>query len=368
MVALLVGLAGSSGAESSDEAVAGASAVRLHAPPKRLTFGFVGDVHTLRAVNGSALQPDGSFDYAPLFAEVAPQLSWFDTSMCHMEAPIAPPGTEVIVEAPQLSAAPSIAPALAGAGFDRCSTASNHSLDRGAAGIDATLNAFDAAGLGHSGTARSAAEAQSVTFEVRGVEVAHLSYSFSFSGIPLPAGQPWRANMIDTTAIVAAARAARAAGAQVVVLSLHWGVDAQSAVTSYQRAVAEAVTASGQIDLIVGHHAHVLQPISQVNGVWVIWGLGNFVSDLPTREFWPASSQDSVIAGVEMMVHADGRVEVRPPTVYPIWCDKQHGHVARLTSTADDTSIALSSTIRSAMRQSEARTRALLGPFFAVDA
>ena len=57
--------------------------------------------------------------------------------------------------------------------------------------------------------------------------------------------------------------------------------------TADQRRIAEAVTASGAIDIIVGHHAHLLQPIEQVNGVWVVWGLGNHLSNHPTSDEWP---------------------------------------------------------------------------------
>ena len=321
---------------------------------------FVGDIHMLKAVNRDAVRPDGSYDYRPMFARVAPLLSWFDVASCHMEAPVAPDGMSVIVDAPLLSTSPALVPALAGAGFDRCSTASNHMLDRGVAGVDTTLAAFDAAGLGHTGTARTEQEARAVLFDVRGVTFAHLSYTFYVG--PRPKNEPWRINLIDSNAIIAAARQARADGAEVVVLSLEWGVDTFSAVTPYQRTVAQAVTASGEVDLIVGHQAHVLQPIGNVNGVWVIYGLGNFISDLPGAT-WPAAAQDAVVAAVDFTVEADGSVTVSRPVVYPTWIDKQNGHVVRLTSEADDPT--LSAAVRASLRQSEERTRSVLGDFFA---
>lgn len=347
---------------SVTEAAAGvAPAARLTPPVSRpVSFAFTGDIHMLKAVNRDAARPDGSYDYRPMFARVAPLLSWFDVASCQMEAPVAPDGMSIIVDAPLLSTAPALVPALAGAGYDRCSTASNHMLDRGVAGVDSTLAAFDAAGLGHTGTARSAQEARAVLFEVRGVTFAHLAYTFYIGS--RPANQPWRINLIESNAIIDAARQARADGAQVVVLSLEWGVDTVSAVTPYQRTVAQAVTASGQVDLIVGHQAHVLQPIGNVNGVWVIYGLGNFISDLPGAT-WPAAAQDAVVAAVDFTVAADGSVSVSRPVVYPTWIDKQNGHVVRLTSEADDPT--LSAAVREALRQSEERTRSVMGEFFA---
>ena len=79
-----------------------------------------------------------------------------------------------------------IAAGITAAGFDRCSLASNHVMDKGAAGIDATLAAFDAVGLGHAGMARTPEEAGPQLFDVNGITVAHLSYTFSYNGMPMP--------------------------------------------------------------------------------------------------------------------------------------------------------------------------------------
>ena len=335
-------------------------AQRLSRPATHVTWGLTGDIHMLKAVNLDAAQPNGSYDYRPMFDRVASTLSWFDVASCHMEAPVAPPGAPVIVEAPLLSAAPSLVPALSGAGYDRCTAASNHMMDRGVAGVDATLGAFDAAGMGHTGAARSADEARSVLFTVKGVRFAHLSYTF-YAGTR-PKNEPWRVNQTDPASIIAAARRARADGAQVVVLSLEWGMDGHTEVIPAQRALAGTITASGQVDLIVGHQAHVLQPIEQVNGVWVIYGMGNFVSNLPGPT-WPTSAQDATVFGVDFDVAADGRVTVSRPVVYPTWIDRQHGHVVRFTSEAADPT--LPGWLRTALRQSEARTRAVLGAFIA---
>jgi poly-gamma-glutamate synthesis protein (capsule biosynthesis protein) len=239
-----------------------AVAERVEEPTRRATFSFTGDTLTLRRVNYSAQQPDGTYDYTHMFERIAPFISWADVAVCHFENPIAPPGQPVIIEPPEMSASWELAPALAGAGFDRCSTASNHSMDRGAAGIDATTNALEAAGIGFHGMARTPAERRAVPFDVNGISVAHLSYSFNFDGNALPAGEPWRSNRIDPAVIVADATQARADGAEAVIVSLHWGATGAVQPTAYQRTIAEAVTAPGVIDLIVGHHAHVLQPIS----------------------------------------------------------------------------------------------------------
>lgn len=336
------------------------SAERLNPPARRASFAFTGDILTHRPVNNAALQPNGSHDYAPMFAPIAPLLSWADVAVCHLEQPVAPPGTPVNGDAVRHSSAASIATALRSSGYDRCSTASNHNLDRGIAGIDATVTALTAAGVGQSGMARSPGEAIPQVFDVNGIAVAHLSYAYHLGG-ELPAGESWRANLIDPATIIAAARDARARGAEVVIASLHWGSAAQSTPSAYQRQVGHAVTASGEIDLVVGHHAHVLQPIEQVNGTWVVWGLGNLISNMPFS-FWPASTQDGAIVTVVVSREEDGRVTVERPLVYPTWYDKARGYVVHPTSARHDASLPLS--VRISLGASEARTRAVLGPFF----
>jgi len=103
----------------------------------------------------------------------------------------------------------------------------------------------------------------------------------------------------------------------------------KSQANSMQTGIAETLTSSGLIDLIVGHHAHVVQPIEQVNGVWVMYGLGNVLSNLPTDERWPANSQDAVIATIKLTKRPSGKISFNRPQVMPTWVDKRNGWVIR---------------------------------------
>ena len=117
-----------------------------------------------------------------------------------------------------------------------------------------------------------------------------------------------------------------------MIVSLHWGVEKRTAPSEWQRGIAAEVTASGAIDLIVGHHAHVLQPIEQINGTWVMFGLGNILSNMPTADDWPAASQDGAVAVVEFTVADNGEVAVAAPVMYPTWVDKDAGFVVRMVA------------------------------------
>ncbi|MFD3497025.1 CapA family protein [Streptomyces sp. NPDC058676] len=222
------------------------------------------------------------YDFRPMLAGVEPVVSRADLALCHMETVYGENGN--YTGYPAFKSPPEVAPALAATGYDGCSTASNHSLDDGADGIRRTLDALDRAGVRHAGSARTDAEARTVTMLRAGpARVAHLAYTYDTNGFPLPQGQPWAVNLIDENKIVADARAARKAGADVVVVSLHWGTEWQDTPDERQLTLARSLTAAGaggrpDIDLILGTHAHVPQAYEKVNGTWVIYGMGDQIA------------------------------------------------------------------------------------------
>lgn len=255
-------------------------------PDAVLTLVAAGDVLPHQGVVADARAGDG-YDFTPEMAPVQDWIAGADLAICHMEVPVAPDGTKPSGY-PLFAAPAALVPDLKKVGWDGCSTASNHSADRGEAGITATLDAFDAAGLGHAGTARTAAEAadiQMYTFQREGqtVTIAHIAATYGTNGMPVPAD--YSVNLINTDRIIADAKAARAAGADLVVVSVHCCVEYVSEPTAEQVAVAQTLADSGEVDLLIGHHAHVPQPIAHLTGgpdgtgMWVAYGLGNFISN-----------------------------------------------------------------------------------------
>ncbi len=102
--------------------------------------------------------------------------------------------------------------------------------------------------------------------------------------------------------MIADARAARAAGADVVVVSVHWGTEWQTEPDERQLSLGRALTASRtggrpDVDLIVGTHAHVPQAYEKVNGTWVIYGMGDQIAgDMVDHQgaFDPRGNQGSI--------------------------------------------------------------------------
>ncbi|MBT2545538.1 CapA family protein [Streptomyces sp. ISL-44] len=252
---------------------------------KGFTLVASGDVlpHT-SVIQRAANDADGDgHDFRPMFSGVKPVVSGADLALCHMETIYGEEGGP-FSGYPAFVSPPSVADALKETGYDGCSTASNHTLDDGADGLRRTLDRFDKVGLKHAGSARTAAEAATVTTYTAGsAKVAHLAYTYDTNGYPLPPGQPWAVNLMEQDKIVADARAARKAGADVVLVSLHWGTEWQTEPDEKQLSLGKALTASQtggrpDIDMILGTHAHIPQPYEKVNGTWIIYGMGDQVA------------------------------------------------------------------------------------------
>ncbi|MFI7676108.1 CapA family protein [Actinophytocola sp. NPDC049390] len=252
---------------------------RAAAPANTFTVVATGDVLIHPALTEQAEEDGGGGrDFKPLFAGIKPVIEAADLAICHMEVPLAP-ADGTFEGYPLFYAPPEVAEAVAATGYDTCSTASNHTFDHGAEGARTTLDALDAAEIGHTGSARNEQEANTpLVTEVNGVKVGQVSFTFAYNqGTEEPT--PWAGNDdLTVDAVLDAARKARAAGAEVVIASLHWGIEDQHEPTDEQRSTAEQILADPAVDLIVGHHAHVVQPFEKFGDKWVAYGLGNSVA------------------------------------------------------------------------------------------
>jgi poly-gamma-glutamate capsule biosynthesis protein CapA/YwtB (metallophosphatase superfamily) len=317
-VALLTGC-GASGTPESAEVLPDATTT---APPVPESFTLVatGDVlvHQDRALTAGAEQDDGSHDFTAVLAGVAPMIDAADLAICHLETPVAPPGGPYRGY-PSFAVQPEIVGALAGVGYDLCSTASNHSLDDGFDGLVRTLDALDAAGIDSTGTYRTQAESlQPRIVEAGGVRVGHVAGTFGLNGVSLPAGREWSvdvADVPDVSGMLAAAARARAAGAEVVVASLHCCLEYQHDPTAAQVSAVRTLLASPDVDLVLGHHAHVVQPFEQIAGEWAAYGLGNHVAEHATRGY---PTEDSVMARFTFTRADDGRFTVTAAEAVPL--------------------------------------------------
>jgi poly-gamma-glutamate capsule biosynthesis protein CapA/YwtB (metallophosphatase superfamily) len=325
--------------------------------PRSFTLLASGDVLPHRQVVDRAraygARSGRSYDFRPMFAAIRPLVSAADLAVCHLETPLSPTGRN-LSGYPRFNGPPQLAAAIRSAGYDVCSVASNHSTDQGVRGVAGTLAVLDKAGLRHTGTGRSSREARPRLLTVRGVRVALLSYTYGLNGFRLPRGRPWMVNLLRPDRILADARAARRAGSQFTVVILHWGQEYRSAPTTAQRTVARKLLANPAVDLLVGHHAHVVQPVQRSQGKWVAFGMGNSLS-AQSAACCPAATQDGVLLQVTVVRKA-GRFVVGTVRYTPTWVDHPSYRIYPVPE-----ALARGSASSAMLRASLRRTKAAIG-------
>jgi poly-gamma-glutamate synthesis protein (capsule biosynthesis protein) len=254
-----------------------------------------------------------SYDFRPMMRSIKPYIKSADLALCHIETPMTssrPAGY------PLFNTPPDLAKAIKDTGWHACDTASNHTLDRGQSGVNQTIRALDRQGIKHTGSFSSAAaQKKPLIMTVKGVKVGYLAYTEMTNGIPLP--NRYSVNLMKTGQILADARRAKRAGAQVVIVNLHAGAEYQHRPSEYQVAMVKRLTRSRDIDAIVGQHVHVVQPIRKVNGKFVVYGEGNLISNQTTACCAPGS-RDGILAFLHFAVKGK-RVWVEKARYVPIW-------------------------------------------------
>lgn len=330
--------------EAAPEAPAPAEPEVAAPEPVTVRLAAVGDVLPHRLVKATAAARGWDF----VFEEVAPSLRAADLAFANLESPIAPIAHRGI-HGEVFNAPADLADGLAAAGIDVVSFANNHSFDQGPAGILETLGHLERVGIDAVGAGPTCeAAARPVIREVRGVRIAWLAAADLLNlderdGPDAPcvfvAGEPcvgdcgpdrdalhYRA---DAEVLLAAVRGIEA---DFVILSMHWGDEYRTEPLPEYPALAERLIEGG-VDVILGHHPHVLQPVRRIRtatreGV-VAFSLGNFVSNMgasyvpgqsPDRR---GNTRDGAILHLELTRGEDGATRVGEVAVEAVWTDNQ---------------------------------------------
>lgn len=326
-----------------------------------------GDILPESAVRlAAAASGGGRFDFGALFAPLRSVTAQTDLAICHMELPIARPGAAagILGRSPfggnLLNAPYELAAGVRAGGFDRCSTASNHSYDAGAGGVVSTLDALDASGISHTGTARSPGEATPSVIDVNGVRVGHVSYT-TYSNTARPA-QRWLVNIANSTSqVIDDVRALRASGAEIVIVSVHVARELQREPTAQDRRFASEITAGADIDVVIQHGPHVIQRMEMVNATPVFWSTGNMISGMGTPGSGRYADQrtlDGLLATVLFQQQADGSWTAFPSAI--TICTDPVTRVVRPASSAFEPG--LDRRQRAELLACRQRTEAVFGP------
>jgi hypothetical protein len=217
-------------------------------------------------------------DFGPLLEGQRRYIQESDLAICHQETPVAVPQGPFSAY-PSFNVPPQIIAASKAVGYRACTTASNHTIDQGTEGLVRTLDALDASGLEHTGSYRTEAESQGVLImETAAAKIAVIEAAYGLNG-QTPEAE-WQVDMLDASAMIAKAKKARKLGADIVLGAMHAGDEYASVPNAQQQEVAHALADSGQFTMVYGHHTHSVLPVEKYKGTWIVYGLGNGVTEL----------------------------------------------------------------------------------------
>lgn len=220
---------------------------------------------------------DGSYDYQACFQYIKPFWEKADFAIVNLETTLSETGP--YSGYPRFASPVSLAGALKDAGVDAVVLANNHCCDRGVVGIRTTVGVVDSLGLMYAGVYTDSVRAVKPLILSKGrYRVALLNATYGTNGLPVPRGTV--VHLIDTVRMAEEVRRSRLDSATHMILFVHWGEEYRRQPNRAQRQLADWCRRQG-IDVVVGSHPHVAQPVD--TAAKVVWSLGNFVSNQRNR-------------------------------------------------------------------------------------
>ncbi len=321
----------------------------------QVSFAVAGDVIPHQAVReAAAAAGDGEQGWAGLFSDVSDVFRNADFGFVNMETPVAPNHSKG--SKPFMFDAPLALPeALKASGIKIVSFANNHVMDQGWAGFAETRDHLREVGLLFAGTGDTAQTAwQPVITEANGIKVGWLGMTRWLNGnrnpdkddqphvnfFPYP-GEAGGAPGMDENGVLAAVKAARAQ-CDLLVVSIHWGIEYATAPRPEDVELAHKMLDAGA-SVIVGHHPHVLQPVETYTtadgrNTVIFYSLGNFLSNqsrtyvdglMPDSNGDPRDSLIGLFAAVKKDYGPGGvRVELGHVGILPVWGENNRNEIA----------------------------------------
>ena len=251
--------------------------------PIRVDIVMVGDILLHDRVNESGLMADGTYNYDHMFAQVKEEISAADIAIVNQEVILG--GRDIGLSGyPSFNGAFEVGDSLVEAGFDVVLHATNHALDKRKKGLLSCLSYWDEKHpqIGVLGIHDTAEDAEEIYVkEIDGIKIAILNYTYGTNGIAMPQDMPFAVDMWNEKDIKADVEKAKQISDFVVVCP-HWGTEYVFKETKDQQKKAQFLADLG-VDLVIGTHPHVVEPVKWLKGVngnntLVYYSIGNFIN------------------------------------------------------------------------------------------
>ncbi|MEG1900500.1 MAG: CapA family protein [Bacilli bacterium] len=246
------------------------------------TLAMVGDALIHQAVYADA-KTGNSYDFRKMITDVKKKIEPYDLAFYNQESILG--GSEIgLSHYPRFNAPYEVGDAMLDAGFNLVSLANNHTLDRGEPAIINSCKYWNSKDVMVSGSFCDLDSTKPKIREMNNISYTMLAYTTTTNGLQIPNGKSYYVSLYDKEKVKQDIESIRDK-VDIVMVSMHWGNEYTHVPTYQQEEMANYLSSLG-VDIIIGHHPHVIQPITKINQTVVIYSLGNFLSAQDALPRW----------------------------------------------------------------------------------
>lgn len=283
-------------------------------------------------------QMDNTYNFENNFKFIKPIIEKSDLSIANLETTINE--NRPLSSYPNFNSPIEVLDALKSTGIDVLSTINNHSLDTGASGVISTYNQVSSKGFDIIGTKLNESDNNYTIKNIKGINIGLASFSYGevlngevyLNGIP---GKSSRnlLNVIDVTSVERSFNTIKkeidlmkSNGAEFIVLVLHWGKEYETEPNNYQKKLAQKLADEG-VDVILGSHPHVVQPIEFIKSnntnkeTLVVYSMGNIISNQRNEYMESEFTEDGIIPVIDIKKE-NNEVSIINIQYVPTWVNK----------------------------------------------
>lgn len=334
----------------------------------------------------------GQYDFSSFFPAVQSYFKAADLAVINLEVTLGGTQSGEYKGYPAFNTPDSLIDTLSAAGIGMCLTANNHSYDTGLYGMTRTVQVLKEKGMPYIGTRETADEPNFAVKSVNGIKLGMTCYTYE-NKCDTPGRKSLNGNLLKPEAndlinsfayeridefyseAESVINKMKAQGAEAIVFYIHWGQEYQLSPNQWQKTIAQKLCDLG-VDVIVGGHPHVLQPMELLHAsgsertTVCLYSMGNSISNQRIEEMTgvctSGHTEDGVLFSYTFDKYSDGSVVLSAVDAIPTWVNKVGARYnAKYTmypidKLSDISKYDLSASAVSSMQKSYARTRDLL--------
>lgn len=308
----------------------------IEVTPPELTLIMVGDMLLHDRLEDYALKDNGVYDYSSFFTHTKDLIEGADVALVNQEVILG--GSELKISGyPRFNAPYEFGDELVEAGFDVILHATNHALDKNKAGL---LNCMNYWNTNHPeifvvGINETKEDYTNVSvYESNGFKIAILNYTYSTNGISAPDDMPYIVDMLDKEKVIADIKWAEE-NTDFTIVCPHWGTEYSLTTSSSQKNWTKIFLENG-VDLVIGTHPHVIEPIEWLENeetgekMLVYYSLGNYINWTGSTGAGCADRMVGGMAQVTLQKSEEGKVSIVEDNVTPLIChlSKEEGELS----------------------------------------